>query len=104
MAQIAKRLAFTGQAMVRETVNPDDLQSKESCESGPGNIDWEKPVLSMAPDESFGFAGYVVGYSAQAGVAAVLFRSEGKQFSDFGCTAIGKKIGKVVPLNRLLQL
>jgi hypothetical protein len=58
----------------------------------------------MAPDESFGCAGYVVGYSILTGAAAVLFTSEKESFSDFGCATIGKKIGKVVPLDRLLQL
>jgi hypothetical protein len=104
MAQIAKRFAVGRESTVRLSASPDDLQQKESFEAGSEEIDWRKPVLSIAWDESFGCAGYVVGYSVLAGVAAVLFTNEGESFSDFGCATIGKNIGKVVPLDRLLQL
>jgi hypothetical protein len=104
MDQIAKRFARMAQSVVTRTVKSEDLLRKTNSEPGSQQIDWAKPVLSIASDESFGCSGYIVGLSATTKVAAVLFTSEGEQFTDFGCGTIGKKIGAIVPLDRLLQV
>jgi hypothetical protein len=104
MDQLAKRFSRIARIEVKKTVKAEDLLRRENSEAGSQQIDWTRPVLSIAQDESFGCAGYVVGFSAMTRVAAVLFTSEGDQFTDFGCGTIGKKLGTIVPLDRLLQL
>jgi hypothetical protein len=101
MAEIARRLERVNSTPQLRRVSPEDLIRRPS---GSDAIDRTKPVISVAPDESFGLAGYAVGTSPGDRTAAVLFTQENAAFTNFGCPEITKKIGKVVPLSALLQL
>jgi hypothetical protein len=104
MDLIAKRFARVPRIVVKRTAKPGELLRIGHCLEGTEVIDWARPVMSIAQDESFGCTGYVVGFSQMTRTAAVLFMSESEGFSDFGCGTIGAKIGKVVSLDAILQL
>jgi hypothetical protein len=87
---------------IRKTVDPAGLIRVGG--DGGKEVDWRRPVISIANDESFGCARSIVGYARMTRVAAVLFMREDDGFSDFGCGTIGRKIGKVISLDSPPQL
>jgi len=79
------------------------LIRKGVCEVGDRELTWDRPVISIAPDESFGLIGFVVGYSSKKRLAAVVVSSEDESFSTFGCLN-GKRRGIVVAFEDLCQV
>jgi hypothetical protein len=104
MVEIAQRFRKALKVVMRRNVKESELLRQYHTEIESREIDWRRPVISICPDESCGCVGYVVGYSAIAQTAAVLFMQQNEAFTDFGCKAIGGKMGKEVPLDDLRQL
>jgi hypothetical protein len=101
--QLAQRFGGALRLAVLRTVPASDVLSRADCITGTGAIDWARPVLSVAPDDSFGCAGYVVGFSEMTRLAAVLVTRENAAFAPF-TGEVARRLGVVVSLDALIQL
>jgi hypothetical protein len=102
-AAIATKLAAAPIIGFRKCVPAAGVIRRDHCEMGSAEFDWNRPVISMAPDASFGCVGFIVGYSKVTGLAVVILARENPEFTTLG-GMIPKRTGIVTGLGSLLQL
>jgi hypothetical protein len=102
-AALAGKLAGAPIIGFRRCVPATGIIRKDHCQIGNAEFDWNQPVISIAPDESFGCVGFIVGYSRVTGLAAVILAREKHEFTTLG-NLIPSRTGIVTDLGSLLQL